>query len=159
MLRKAVQIRNAVIDERDQLIEIQRRASLENLGDREILLLNPDAVTIPEDQIISGHVYVAECTQVVIAFASVVPKNDRISELDALFVEPAYWRMGIGGILVEHCSDVARLNGSESLHVIGNPHAEKFYLRCGFRPTGVVETRFGNGLLMERQLNPENSGY
>ena len=122
-----------------------------------MLLLNPDAVTIPEDQILSGDVYVAELKKVVIAFAAVLPREDGFSELDALFVEPAYWRMGIGRILVEHCSDVARVNGSESLRVTGNPHAEFFYRRCGFRLMGLVETRFGNGLLMERQLNTQKA--
>jgi hypothetical protein len=32
------------------------------------------------------------------------------------------------------------------LYVIGNPHAEGFYISCGFRVTGTVVTRFGIGL-------------
>lgn len=38
------------------------------------------------------------------------------------------------------------------LHVMGNPHAEGFYLACGFRATGTVDTRFGSGLAMQRAL-------
>ena len=41
---------------------------------------------------------------------------------------------------------------SRMLHVVGNPHAEGFYVACGFRATGVVETRFGDGLAMQRGL-------
>jgi hypothetical protein len=36
--------------------------------------------------------------------------------------------------------------------VIGNPHAEGFYVSCGFRVTGTVDTRFGVGLTMRRAL-------
>ena len=36
--------------------------------------------------------------------------------------------------------------------VVGNPHAEGFYASCGFRTTGTVETRFGPGLVMRREL-------
>lgn len=41
---------------------------------------------------------------------------------------------------------------ASSPHVVGNPHAEAFYVACGFRATGTVETRFGAGLAMERGL-------
>jgi hypothetical protein len=41
---------------------------------------------------------------------------------------------------------------SRILHVVGNPHAEGFYAACGFRITGAVETRFGSGLAMQREL-------
>ena len=54
------------------------------------------------------------------------------TDLDALFVEPATRRRGIGRLLVEHCASVAREHGSTALHVVGNPHAEAFYLACGF---------------------------
>jgi len=146
------EIRFAVIDEHPQLIELQRRASLANLSDRDVLLANPDAVFFPSDQIESGQVVVAEYEQLLVGFATVLPRNDGDSELDALFVEPMNWRMGIGRALLEHCCRIARLNGSNVLHVIGNPHAEIFYENCGFRQTGVTKTRFGCGLLMERSV-------
>jgi len=38
------------------------------------------------------------------------------------------------------------------LHVIGNPHAEGFYVSCGFRVTGTVTTQFGIGLAMRKAL-------
>jgi GNAT superfamily N-acetyltransferase len=72
--------------------------------------------------------------------------------LDALFVEPHLWKSGIGRRLVEHVAGVARVRAAGFLHVIGNPHAEGFYVSCGFLVTGTVETRFGVGLLMRRPL-------
>jgi hypothetical protein len=55
-------------------------------------------------------------------------------------------------LLVEQCADLARGRASRILHVVGNPHAEGFYVACGFRTTGAVETRFGTGLAMQRGL-------
>jgi GNAT superfamily N-acetyltransferase len=76
----------------------------------------------------------------------------RGAELDALFVEPHLWKHGIGRRLVDHVAEVARVRAASFLHVIGNPHAEGFYLACGFCVTGTVDTRFGVGLTMRRPL-------
>jgi hypothetical protein len=46
----------------------------------------------------------------------------------------------------------ARVRAASFLHVIGNPHAEGFYVSCGFRVTGTFDTRFGVGLAMRRPL-------
>jgi len=104
------------------------------------------------EQIVEGCVFVAERGGVVAGFAAVVPRLDGGAELDALFVEPHLWKRGIGRQLVEHIADAARVTGASFLHVVGNPHAEGFYLSCGFTVIGTVETRFGVGLAMRRQL-------
>ncbi len=67
----------------------------------------------------------------IVALATILPRDGGDTELDGLFVEPSIWRRGIGRLLVEHCAEVARSGGSTALHVIGNPHAERFYLACG----------------------------
>ena len=74
------------------------------------------------------------------------------AELDALFVEPHLWKRGIGRQLVDRIADVARERAAGFLHVIGNPHAEGFYVSCGFHVTGTFDTRFGPGLAMRRPL-------
>lgn len=145
-------IRQAVISEKKELEDLQRRASLTNAGDRDALLAHPDAIELPAAQIAAGAVFVLEQNGVIAGFAAVLPRADGGAELDALFVEPAMRRCGIGRSLVEHCCEVARSQRSTFLHVIGNPHAEDFYLACGFRLTGTAETRFGTGLLMRRLL-------
>ena len=105
-----VSIRPARPDEQAILESLQRRASLNNPGDREALLANPDAIAVPLEQIAAGCVFIAERDGVVAGFAAVVPRSD------------------------------------------GNPHAEGFYLSCGFFITGTVRTRFGVGLDMRRPL-------
>ena len=147
-----VSLRPARRDEQTILESLQRRASLNNPGDRDALLANPDAIVLPIDQIAAGCVFVAERDGVVAGFAAVVPRPDGEAELDALFVEPNLWRHGIGRRLVDHMAEIARTRAVNFLYVIGNPHAEGFYLSCGFCVTGRVETRFGVGLTMRRPL-------
>ena len=147
-----VVVRQARQAERLDLEALQWRASLANSGDRDAPLANPDAIALPDDQIADGHVLVAERDGVIVGFAAVLPRPDGNAELDALFVEPSLWHQGVGRLLVDNCADVARRRASRILHVVGNPHAEGFYVACGFRATSAVETRFGQGLAMQRGL-------
>jgi GNAT superfamily N-acetyltransferase len=147
-----VAIRAALQTERAGLEALQWRASLANPGDRDALLANPDAIALPIEQIDEGHVFVAEQDGEIVGFAAVLPRPDGNAELDSLFVDPGLWKHGVGRLLVEHCALIARTRASRSLHVVGNPHAEGFYTACGFRTTGVIETRFGNGLAMQLDL-------
>jgi GNAT superfamily N-acetyltransferase len=145
-------IRPAVETERSRLEALQWRASLANSGDRDSLRANPDAIALPVEQITDGDVFVAQRDGVIVGFAAVLARPDGNVELDALFVEPTLWKRGVGRLLVEHCADVARERASRILHVVGNPHAEGFYVACGFRTIAAVETRFGAGLAMQREL-------
>ena len=151
-MEQDVSIRLARRDEHTMLESLQRRASLSNPGDRDAILAHPDAIELPLAQITSGGVFVAECDGVAAGFAAIVPRADGGAELDALFVEPHLWKQGIGRRLVAHVAEVARMRAATFLHVIGNPHAEGFYLSCGFCVTGTIETRFGVGLTMRRVL-------
>jgi len=157
LMRKRLRLQDVVIrparpDEHTMLESLQRRASLANPGDREALLANPDAIVLPISQIEDGCVFVAERDGFVAGFAAVIARPDGGAELDALFVEPHLWKQGIGRGLVDHAADVSRARSAPFLHVIGNPHAEGFYVSCGFRVTGTFDTRFGVGLAMRREL-------
>jgi GNAT superfamily N-acetyltransferase len=145
-------VRNALASEQKTLEALQWRASLNNPGDRDALLANPDAIHLPVDQIERNGVFVAVDDDVVLGFAAILPRPDGDFELDALFVEPAAWKQGIGRTLTEHCVAAARENGANFLHVTGNPHAEGFYLACQFEIVGTTQTRFGEGLRMKRAL-------
>jgi ribosomal protein S18 acetylase RimI-like enzyme len=151
-MNQDVSIRLARPDEQTLLESLQRRASLNNPGDRDALLANPDAISVPIEQLTTDCVFVAEREGVVAGFAAVVGRPDAGAELDALFVDPNLWKQGIGRQLVEHVVGVARERGATFLHVVGNPHAEGFYASCGFRVTGTIETRFGVGLDMRRPV-------
>jgi GNAT superfamily N-acetyltransferase len=147
-----VQIRAAIVAERKDLEALQLRASLNNAGDRDALLAIPNAIYLPLEQILEGCVFVAEVDGAIAGFAAVLPRADGKTELDGLFVEPERQRRGIGRMLVEHCCEFARRRSSPALHVVGNPHAEGFYLRCGFALVGATSTRFGAAPLLEKTL-------
>src|SRR5450755_2045020 len=148
-------IRRAIPADRQALEALQLRASMGNAGDREALLLHPDAIDLPVEQIIAGGVFVLEQDGAIVGFSAILPRDDGDTELDALFVEPGIQRRGIGRKLIEHCAERARSMGSSALHVVGNSHAKQFYLSCGFSIVGTFETRFGLGLLMRKTLtNP-----
>jgi GNAT superfamily N-acetyltransferase len=147
---EAVEIRPARVDEKGELEALQARASLANAGDREALLAHPDAIEVPREQLQRGQVFVATRAGSICGFASVLPRPDGAAELDALFVEPASWRQGIGRALIERAIEEAQRMSASALHVVGNPHAESFYTATGFERIGTQATRFGVGLLMRR---------
>ena len=145
-------IRCAVVSEQKILEQLQMRASLTNVRDREALIAHPDAVELPREQIAAGSVFVAEKEGSIAGFAALLPRSDGNVELDALFVEPSMRRRGIARSLVNHCCEVAREAGAAFVHVVGNPHASEFYVACGFQLAGMAETRFGQGLLMRKPV-------
>lgn len=145
-------IRTAGIHEKRALEQLQLRASLANEGDREHLLRNPDIISIPDAQIASGHVFVAQLDGRTIGFAALQPHDDGSVELDGLFVEPEYWQHGIGRRLVQHCIEIARRRAANTLTVIANPHALAFYRSCRFEERGTTQTQFGPAILMALKL-------
>jgi hypothetical protein len=75
-------IRPAVMSERQALEALQRRASLNNPGDRDALLTNPDAIEIPPDQIAAGHVFIADRDGAIVGFSAVLPRDGPEMDLD-----------------------------------------------------------------------------
>lgn len=146
-------IRTAHTAERAALIELQRRASLANEGDRALVLANPDIIDIPRAQFEEDCVLVAERDGVPLGLAVVLPRDDGAAELDGLFVEPSAWRQGIGRKLVDAACAHARSRGASALHVIANPHAGTFYDSCGFVTLGEAKTQFGSGTAMLKSLS------
>ena len=92
----AVLTRPAMPSEQKELEQLQLRASLGNVGDRDALLAHPDAIGLGVDQIALGRVFVSECEGEIVGFAAVERRGDGDSELDAMFVEPRMQRRGIG---------------------------------------------------------------
>ena len=141
---EALRIRLAQAGERQQLEDLQRRASLALPAYREQLTAHPDAIGLPSEQIALGPVIVAELAGRMAGFAAVVE-----NELDGLFVEPDLWRHGIGSALIEAATHQARRDGL-ALRVIASPTAREFYESCGFSVEGEAATRFGPALRMSR---------
>lgn len=152
-MKNGIRIRLALESERETLEALQWRAALENPGDRDVLLAHPDAISLPLEHIAAGEIFVAERDDGdLVGFAVIQPRADGQIELDGLFVDPPFWKGGIGRDLIEYCSLIARERKAHFLHVVGNPHAQGFYEACGFEYVGKEETRFGMGLLLRKSL-------
>lgn len=151
-MTNALAIRVAKKSEQRALEALQWRASLNNPGDRDALLANPDAIELSLDQISGAGVFVAERAGVIEGFSAVLLRTDGQAELDVLFVEPTIWRSGVGRSMVEHCCEYARSLGAATVYVVGNPHAKDFYAACGFEIFGEHQTRFGIGIVMRKMI-------
>lgn len=141
-------VRRALPEEHEELEALQRRASLALPDDRPQLEANPDAMQLPLEQIERGQVLVAASGEGIVGFAVVIVEHER-AELDGLFVDPRYWRKGVGTALAEAATHEARRSGL-SLTVIASLAARDFYESCGFSVEGAAETRFGPALKMSR---------
>ena len=144
-----MRIRLARAEERKQLEDLQRRASLALGTHIAQLEANPDAIHLPAEQIALGEVLVAEINGEIAGFAVVLDEGGR-AELDGLFVHPSRWRQGIGSALVVEAIHLARDRGLSLMTVVANPAAREFYERCGFSVEGEAQTRFGPALRMSR---------
>jgi GNAT superfamily N-acetyltransferase len=131
------------VDERLELEALQRRASLAWEDYRASLVAHPDAIELPETYLRGERVRVAAIDGRVVGFSCVLPGVAATAELDGLFVEPEYWRIGVGRRLLEDAFSRAREQAIDAIEVVANPRAEDFYRRLGFVVTGRVETRFG----------------
>lgn len=77
-------------------------------------------------------------------------------EIWALNVSPAFWRRGIGTLLVEDALREAKRSGAGTVElwcIKGNQAAGRMYETCGFRRTDVVRTTSSlTGYLLEEVL-------
>ena len=121
---------------------VYRRASLSNAGDRDNLLAHPEYLILRPEGLAEGRTYVAEEEGSVVGFATWA-RADGVTELEDLFVDPAWRRRGLATALVSRIVDVLRAQGVRCLEVTANPHAQGFYRAAGFIDCGTAETEFG----------------
>ncbi|HND51402.1 MAG TPA: GNAT family N-acetyltransferase, partial [Pirellulaceae bacterium] len=95
------------------LHRLQVRASLANAGDRDYLLTNLDVIQVNRQILESGRTFVAQCELKrgdcqVLGFAELEAPVASEVELEGIFVEPSWWRRGVGAALARHCQCFAR---------------------------------------------------
>src|SRR4051812_47383280 len=94
-------IRAGTATDGDRLREIYRSASLTNELDAPNLLAHPEFLEYDPDAIPAGRIRVAVTSDgTVVGFASDVPAGE-FTELEDLFVDPAWMRRGIARALIE----------------------------------------------------------
>jgi N-acetylglutamate synthase-like GNAT family acetyltransferase len=96
----------------------------------------PD-LTVEDELVRSGRVFVAERDRTIAGFASLGGEPPRL-ELVQLFVEPDFIGSGVGRGLVDHAVAEARRLGAVELVVESDPNAEGFYGAMGGERVGTV---------------------
>lgn len=140
-----VEIRIAHPEDRLDLIELQRRASLASEDEevRQKLQDNPDLIDLDEEMLANNEVLVAESGGRIVGFATIIAHDGNDAELEGLFVEPTEWRKGIGTALMHAIEREAAAWGASRMHVLANQNALAFYQAAGFSKIGDKRTDLG----------------
>jgi GNAT superfamily N-acetyltransferase len=139
-------IRNANESDIPRIVEI-RGAVHENK------LRDPSRVTVEDLRwfIANPGIFVWDEDGRIVGFSAADPRNGNIV---ALFMDPAYEGHGFGRLLFERACTVLRTAKCERMWLTTSPgtRAEKFYLKAGWKVTGVE----GDQLVFEAQ-SPSNA--
>lgn len=153
-----LEIRIAHPDDRLNLIELQRRASLASeTGEvRQMLIDDPGIIDLDEEMLANNEVMVAEIGDRIVGFATIIAHEGDDAELEGLFVEPTEWRKGIATQLVQAIEREAAAWGANRLHVLANQNVLGFYEAAGFTRIGERKTELGPiGILMAKPVRPQ----
>lgn len=98
----------------------------------------------PKEQIIDkgGYIFYAKLNDEIVGTASLLKKNDRVFELGKMAVSEKARGLGIGTVLLEHCLDVAKQKGINTLILYSNTKLESaihLYRKYGFYEIDLEE--------------------
>jgi GNAT superfamily N-acetyltransferase len=130
-------------NERGVLENLQFRASTESPVYRQAILQHPDSISLASELLREGSVRVAQAEETPIGFSVLLAPVRGVCELDGLFVDPPWWRRGIGTALIFDAVRIARAHAALSIEVTANPLALRFYEKIGFSLLDQTQTRFG----------------
>jgi GNAT superfamily N-acetyltransferase len=134
-------IRNANESDIPRIVEIRGACTKNKLRD-------PSRVTIEDLRwfIANPGIFVWDEDGRIVGFSAADPRDGSIF---ALFMDPAYEGHGFGRLLFERACTVLRTAGRERMWLTTFPgsRAEKFYLKAGWKVTGVE----GDQLVFEAQ--------
>jgi len=105
------------------------KASWGYSGD-EMRVFEAELVLSPET-VVARRAHVLEASGRVAGFYTLAWREERVMELEHLFVEPAFMGQGFGARLLEHALASARRAGGSRVVVQSDPNAAGFYLRYG----------------------------
>jgi GNAT superfamily N-acetyltransferase len=145
-----VTIRSAAAADVPALREVYRRSSLSNEGDRDLFSVHPELLDWSDLSVQEGRTRVAEADGRIAGFAT-LSFTATSAEVEDLFVDPDWMRLGIGRALVEGIATMAGIAGWRFIEVDANPHALHFYARVGFVALGAAVVPYGEGVRMRRR--------
>jgi GNAT superfamily N-acetyltransferase len=139
-MNSSLRIRTATRGEAELLLEIQKASSVAGFGH----VFPPDKYPFPSEAVLdrwqkaiddpADVVVLAELATAAVGFAAM-----RSEWLDALYVSPTCWSMGVGARLHDHALTWIRDLGCKRCHLWvleQNARARRFYERRGWRLNG-----------------------
>jgi GNAT superfamily N-acetyltransferase len=138
-----MRIRPGRPNERAALESLQFRASIELPAYHDAILRHPDSISLASELLNEGRVRVAETKDPLIGFSVLLAPIADTVELDGLFVDPSWWRRGVGTALMLDAFCVARAEDAARIEVTANILATGFYEKLGFSHLYETQTRFG----------------
>lgn len=138
MTDSRITIRAAQPDEADTLTELALAAKAVWGYDEAFMAACRAELTVTPVEMERDPTYVALVDDALAGFYALTRLTDDDVELAYLFVQPAMHRQGVGRALMDHARGVAMDQGYTSLVIVGDPHAELFYLSIGAVPAGTT---------------------
>jgi ribosomal protein S18 acetylase RimI-like enzyme len=133
----AITIRRARPDEATALSALALRSKASHGYDETFMAACVAELTVPQERIRDGEVWVAEGEDGCIAGFFEIAQDGESAEVIALFVEPGQFGRGIGQALWNTLEARARAIGASFIAVDSDPHAVGFYRRCGCHDVGA----------------------
>jgi GNAT superfamily N-acetyltransferase len=139
---EADSIRPARVDEAGLLSDLALRSKAHWGYSPEFIERCRAELTYSAEQILAEHMrfFVLETAQRVVGFYALKRLSEAETELEAMFVEPAFIGSGCGRQLMEHAKAVAAALGAKQLIIQSDPYAERFYAAAGGVVTGTRES-------------------
>ena len=142
-----MQIRRARPEEASELTALAFRSKRFWGYDEAFLEASRPDLTVGDELVRSGRVFVAERNRTIAGFGSLGGEPPRV-ELAHLFVEPDFIGSGVGRRLLEYAVAEARRLGAVELVIESDPNAEGFYRAMSGERMGTVPSIVDS----ERQL-------
>jgi GNAT superfamily N-acetyltransferase len=145
-------IRNAKPEEQRELTRLCVRATLHAGYDDAFIDRATPALTITLPSITAGAVQVAERALGEVLGVVELQRTalDGIALLGKIFVEPSYWKRGVGRLLFEAAVNLASDWNAGALIIYAEPSAEGFYRRLGAISIGETSFWFSPEIILPR---------
>lgn len=101
-------------------------------------------LTISQDYIREHHVFKLLLDDLIIGYYSYIFKDEKVIELDNLFILPEHIGKGLGKYLVLDFLNRIKEEKIERVILDSEPNAESFYSKMGFVKIGEFETSIKN---------------
>jgi GNAT superfamily N-acetyltransferase len=143
----SISLRTALDTEAEHLTELALRSKRAWGYDEDFMAsVMPDMIVHPQ-YLQTEYGIVAERDGIRLGYAIVRIDGD-VAFLRDLFVEPQYFRQGIGRALFLAAVEYARTNGASALRLSGDPNARGFYERLGMIQVDEEPSIVGAGRLL-----------